>query len=137
MLSALGGSGRLAFGALIGAAVAALLAAQASTAERPRGLEPTDGGEIVVVRGSEQPVRTATATGTTSSPSSGSSGPTTTTTTSSSSGTTTTTTTTTGVTTTSHVTTTTTVRPTTTTTRRPTTTTTTTTTRRPCGIIFC
>jgi hypothetical protein len=136
MLSALGGSGRLAFGALIGAAIAALLA-HASTAERPRGLEPADGGEIVVVRGSEQPIRTATATGTTSSSRSGSSSTNTPTTTSSSSGTTTTTTTTTGVTTTSNVTTTTTTRPTTTTTRRPTTTTTTTTTRRPCGIIFC
>src|SRR5687767_13548214 len=108
MLTALGGPGRLAFGALIGAAVAALLVAQGSMAKSPRGLEPTGGGgEIVIVKGSRQPDRTITATGTTSSSTSSSSGAGAT---STSSATTTTTTTDTTATTTSDVTTTTTAR---------------------------
>ncbi|MEU4740018.1 hypothetical protein AB0G02_06055 [Actinosynnema sp. NPDC023658] len=138
MLTALGGSGRLGIGALIGAAVAALLAVQGGVVKSPRGLSPSDAGEIVVVKGSEQPGRTITGTGTTTSVT-GSSRAATTTSVSSTSGTTTTTTSGTSAGTTTTTTTTTTRRPTTTmtTTRRPTTTTTTTTTRRRCGIIFC
>ncbi|WP_157591480.1 hypothetical protein [Saccharothrix syringae] len=146
MLTELRGPGRLALGALIGSALAALVGFTAVVDPPSPGPERSDVGHIVVVRGSEQPGRTAgvagtaapegTATSTTTTTSSSTTAP-------SSSTTSVTSTTTTSATTTTATTTTrpTTTRPTTTTTtttsRRPTTTTTTTTTRRPCGLIFC
>ena len=125
MLTELGGSGRFAIGALIGAAVAALTV-NGMSAPQPEAQHPVG---VVVVKGSDQPTRPIPSTTTTTTTSSSTTTSATTTTTSS---TTTTTTTTEPTTTTVAVT-------TTTTTPQPTTTvpTTTTTTKKPCGILIC